>query len=940
MTEAIAIRFLGPTVGIIEGSPVDLGPPRQQATLAVLASHVGRAVSKAQLIDALWGEAPPASAEQSVYTYVAGLRRALEPRRGPRERPQIVTSTAGGYLLRLRPEQIDVWMLAHLLEKASQLKEPGNQLQRLALLNEALDLWRGPSLCGVPGPWAERERMRLEELRFEAVETRADLLIALRRHEEAIESLQELTARSPLRERPRELLMLALFHSDRQAEALAIYEEGRRVLADELGVSPGEGLRRSHEIVLRGPTPSPSREPSIPRQLPRELLGFVGRAAETAKLKGLLVPWDRSPAHPLVVISGPPGIGKSTLAVQVAHLVRDSFPDGQLHLDLRGATPNVPRLGPLDVLGRLLRALGVPGAAVPDDVDEAAAVWRGCIDGKRLLVLLDDAAELAQIRPVLSVPSGSAILVTSRESMRAADDCYQIHLSCLTAAEASTVLAKLVGAERIASDPQGTRRLVEYCDGLPLAIKIVGARLADQPDWGITAFAERFRDERQRLHELEAGDITVRSSFMASLDALRSSPRPIDRSAARVLAQLGILHVPTITADAVAQLAAMDEGEAARSLDRLVNANLLERREQGRYRLHDLVRLFVGELRPEGRHEAMSRVLSYYVATARRASTLMDPHRVQPQELPVDARPRRLSDQDEAVSWLADEEANLTQAALQAMAGEDADLAKLGTALAFALMWYQQKAHHAAEMVTLNSAALEVGIRLDDQRITRFAHSHVAGGLHMHGRPAEAGEHFGIELAMAREAGDVATEHRALGNLANVHLTMEDYGRALHYAQQQLALAKKISSRIGERYAQLIAGAAHTGLRQFEEARVSLEASLRNARADGDIVHEGQAHMHLGEALLAAGRGDVALEHLRQGAAKQQAGGYKIGELRCLVGVSKALRIRGQLTEALETISGAMPLARALGNERWKLRAELEQEAVHAALGVPPVRAV
>ncbi|MFI6597101.1 BTAD domain-containing putative transcriptional regulator [Nonomuraea sp. NPDC050536] len=939
MAEGIVIRFLGPVTGVRDRSPLDLGTPRQQATLAVLASRIGRVVTMNQLIEALWGDDPPRTAEQSVYTYIAGLRRALEPGRGPREPSRLLVGASGGYVLHLPPHQVDVAVLNEHLDAARRVRQSGDHLEALSHLDEALALWRGPTLSGIPGPFAESERDRLEQLRADAVEWRAEALIELGRLQQALAPLRELTAQHPLRERARELTMLALDRLGRQAEALQVFEEARRVLNDELGIDPGEGLSRRHEAILRGGSRPPSESP-IPRQLPRDLIGFVGRAQETLHLRGRLAPWNGSPPHPLVVISGAPGVGKSALAIRVAHLVKDRFPDGQLHVDLRGATPNVPELEPAAILRRLLRALGVDDDAVPADLDEAVAMWRDRLAGRRVLVVLDDAARLDQIRCLLAVPKGNSVLVTSRESLVAGDDCYQVHLARMTRAEATTLLSKLIGAGRVAQDPAAASTLVRLCEGLPLALKIAGARLADRPSWSLSSLTDRLNDERRRLSELEIGDLAVRSSLTSSWKALRAGPRPVDASAARVLSQLGVLHVPTVSAEVVAALSAMSDAEAERSLERLADAHLVERSRSGHYQLHDLVRLFVGELAPDDQHPALIRALSFYVVTARQACTLLDPHRVQAPAPEVDATPPAMKDRDAALRWLEAEETNIGHAAMQAMVHDDPAVARLGVALTFAVLWYQNGAHRGAELVMLNSAALGVGERLDDELIVRGAHSHLAGGLRMLSRLAEAVEHLRIQLEMARAAGDAFDEQRTLGNLAMMHVTMEDFATALDYANAQLSRAREIGSTIGERYSRLVAGSAYRGLGRLDEAEASLRIALHSARSAGDAFHEAQANMILGEVHLAGERIGSALGCLGQAVLQCRDVGYKIGELRCLVGMAQAHRTEGELDKALEAIDSAMPLARTLGNVRWERRAEREQAAVHEALGVPPMRTI
>ncbi|GAA2851456.1 hypothetical protein GCM10010517_09070 [Streptosporangium fragile] len=512
------LDLLGPVSSRRGSRALDPGEPRRQAVLCILAVNAGQVVAKDRLIDGVWGENPPKTAGQSIYTYVSGLRRVLEPDRDPRRPPRLLVSAPGGYALRLAPERVDALLFERRLDRARRSHADASYEAALRSVDGALELWRGPCLSGVPGPFAEFERERLGGLHLSALELRADLLLLLGRPQEAAALLFAVIPEHPLRERLRELYMVALYRCGRQAEALDVYQETRRLLMAELGIEPHESLRRCHELILRAaplpgppvPPVSPAPEPSrpaghrvaapeeVPRQLPRDPVGFVGRAEELARLRALLSPADGGPPRHVVAVTGAPGSGKSTLAVRDAHLVRDRFPGGQLYANLRGATPGIRRLEPIEVITRFLRDLGTPPRAVPTDVDEAAAMWRSRLDGREILVVLDDAADLAQIRPLLSVPVGNAILATSRESLALLDDGAHVPITGMRRAESAAMLANLIGAERAAADVRATTRLIDLCGGLPLAVGIAGARLAKRPRWSVADLVGRLDDERRR----------------------------------------------------------------------------------------------------------------------------------------------------------------------------------------------------------------------------------------------------------------------------------------------------------------------------------------------------------------------------------------------------------------------------------------------------------
>ncbi|MFB9471013.1 BTAD domain-containing putative transcriptional regulator [Nonomuraea salmonea] len=1007
-------------VGVRDGVPLDLGPPLQQAIAAMLATRSGRVVTLPQLIEGLWGDDPPPSAQQSVYTYVAGLRRAFEPGRGRREPPRTVVKAPGGYLLRLDPLRTDVHLFAARLEAADQARRSGDLPSALRTLDEALVLWRGPALSGVPGLFADGERARLDELHVLAVEARAEVLTGLGRPEDALAALHDLTRRHPLRERPRELLMLALHASGRQAQALQVFEEARRVLADELGADPGEGLRRAHRLALtppeeppapdggrmpaQGPPPqdrrqphptrprqappgaqpasprnephgqsgaegasppretgehgaapprgagehgaapsheadarasSPSREEFVPRQLPRALAGFVGRTREIVRLTSLLDPWGDEAPHPFVVICGAPGVGKSTLAVRVAHAVRHRFPDGQLYVNLRGGTPNVPRPSAYEVLSRLLRGLGTPDNAVPADEDEAAALLRSALHGRRLLVLLDDAAGLAQVRPFTAAPPGTTVLVTSRESLVTGADRAQVRLGPLSDAEATAMLANLAGADRVAADLGQTGRLVRLCDGFPLALRIAGARLADRPDWSVGALTERLTDERRRLRELEAGELAVRSSLAASWTALSGSAREIDAAAARLLALLGLLHVPDITLEAAAALSGGSETDVERALERLCDAHLLEAGEPGRYHPHDLVRLFASDLLPAGERTApLLRAFGFYAESVRTAARTSDPHRVHCLHPPVQAAGRSFRDAAEADDWLRTEEATLLAAAVQAMADPDDGVARAGAAIGAALWWYQQKSYRVRHLVATGERLVATGERLQDQVIAMHGHAHLATGLYFKGDPASV-THNERHLALAKRLGDRFNEQRAHGNLSSTLLKWERFEEALDHALAQRVIACEIGSDVGERYALLVAGRAYLELGRFDEAAGVLEEGAAMAERAGDPHSRVEFAVWQGRALIDMGRLDTAFSVLSE-TLEPARSTSRTTEMACLVHLTRVHRLLGQLGEAVRRSAEAVAVAERAGSSYWLERAIAERD--EAASGQRPAR--
>ncbi|MFI7032382.1 BTAD domain-containing putative transcriptional regulator [Microbispora rosea] len=944
------LRLLGPPAGWRGGRPIELGPPLQRAALCVLVGHEGRVVPKDMLISGLWGDRPPNTAEQSVYTYIAGLRRVLEPHPGTRGPYAVLVSRSRGYALERGQMQVDVADFERHLAEARRLHSAGDHRGGLRALDAALAHWSGPALCGVPGPFAEAERARLEELRLSAREDHADTLLGLGLHQEAAAALTDLAAEAPLRERTRDLLMLALYRCGRQADALQTYMDIKRLLAERLGVDPGTALRERYELILRADPSlarvqdraSGAKAPARPpRQLPRAASVLVGRAEELVRLRSLLSPWDGGPPQAVVAITGAPGAGKSALAVRAAHASSSAFPDGQLYVNLQGATPGGERLKPIDVLGRLLRALGLPGGAVPSEEDEAAAVLRDRLEGRRTLILLDDAAGPEQVRALLGLPSGNAVLITSRESHAETDDCVQLVLGRLLRSEAVTVLAKLVGAERIAADPAAADRLAHLCDLLPLSLRLAAARLAERPDWTARDLGTRLEDRRRTLHELESGRRAVRSSLELSYEGLAHGGE-LDRLAARTMCHLGVLHVASLTPELVSALLREPVDAAERALGRLARAHLLEISGPGRYRLHDLVRLFTIELAdarllPEARKDALMSALGFYGATARHASTVLDPHRVQLPWPAVPQRPLALTSADEARDWLEEELPDVVATAAQAMQSEDDDVARLGAYVGFSLMWQLTRGAHRHEQRDLNRQALAVGERTGDQEILSLAHGQFAHALVNLGRETEALLHQRAELELRRALGDRFGEMRALGNLGVVLLKLERYAEAREGAEAQRAIAREIGSEVGERHSLLIRVVACRELGDLTAAMSLLGEVLALAQAAGDRYHESEGLALLSELCLDRGDPRTAKSYLERGLRLAREIGYRVSECESLAMLARVHRLLNEPARALAYAREALAARQRSADENLSRLAEDELRVIETAF--PELRA-
>lgn len=590
---------------------VRLSAAKQRSLLSILLLHGNQPVSVDRLVDGIWGNRMPRSAERVLRTYVAAVRKKLHLGRHS-DPPELVT-VPGGYHLRLAEHDLDLMVFDRLTQRGRAALATGDVSTAATSLQEALDLWRSRPLEDVPlhGDLAT-EATWLEERRLAALETWVQSRLELGEHVDVAAELPALVAEQPLRERLRAHWMLALHRSGRRADALAAYRDLRATMTGELGIEPGQDIQRLHQRILsEDPTldlPPRSRGMStatvrsLPRQLPVATDAFTGRCLETIKLRGLLHPSD-SPGNTIIAaVNGLAGVGKSALAVSVAHQVVDRFPDGQLYADLRGTTTGRAPVQPVAVLGRFLRALGLAATEIPGEEEEAAAVFRARVANRRLLVVLDNAAGVDQTRPLLPACPNCVVLVTSREVLATLNGTARLRLGVLTAAESRELLGKLAGPARLADDPEATQRVAELCGHLPLALRIAGARLMARPTWPVGALADRLADAETRLDELRFADLAVRDSFQASYQALVDSDQPDDRDAAATFPQLAWLGDLEFTVDAAAGPLRRPMPSTETVLERLVDAELLESPAPGRYQFHELVRLFARDIAgPNGR---------------------------------------------------------------------------------------------------------------------------------------------------------------------------------------------------------------------------------------------------------------------------------------------------------------------------------------------------
>jgi len=617
--------------------------------------RAGAFISAEELIDVLWPEDPPKTADGTLRTYVYRLRRVLGERK--------LLRASGGYVLPMSGDDFDASLFRQLADQAGQARAEGDRGTAASHLNEALALWKGVPLAGITGRFAETRRVLLEEMRLTAAEDWAGDNLALGRHAEVIPVLASMAGDYPYCERLRALHMLALYRAGRQAEALAVFNEVRHQLATELGIDPGPQLQDLHLRVLSAdpalmdvpaaespawagsPEPgAPAREQeddhddaaasaaddpvtapvAPPAQLPRDLPNFAGRRTDVEFLLA-----EESGPVGVTVITGMAGVGKTTLAVHAAHLMADRFPDGQLCIDLRGFDRSGVALGQEDAVRQLLAGLGVPRERIPAGAEAQVGLYRSVLAGRQVLIVLDNARSAEQVRPLLPGGSQCGVLVTSRDQMRsliATEGARLIGLTPFSPPEAREALARRLGADRVDADIEGAERLIELCAGLPLALSVVAARAAVYADYPLSSLATELSESGSRLSALADPDSAVDSRASLSLSYQALSP-----GAARLL-RLSALHPGSeVSSEAMADLAGISTPEAAAGLEELERGHLMTRPWPGYYASHDLVRAYAAELADADpateSHPARMRVLSHHRHSANAAMRAPRPTR-------------------------------------------------------------------------------------------------------------------------------------------------------------------------------------------------------------------------------------------------------------------------------------------------------------------------
>lgn len=922
-------EILGP-LGVRHEGEAHLLPGRMlPVLLGTLLVRANQAVSADVLVDALWGSRRTERPEQALQVHVHRLRRAL----GESDR---LAHGPGGYRLTVRLGELDADRFETLVDEAAEVlaQDPERSVE---LARKALELWRGRPFEDLDVPELVAEADRLADRRLAATEVLYEAELTRGRDSSVIADLTELVRQHPLRERLHGLLMAALYRAGRQADALQVFRGVRQTLVDELGLEPGPELQAIEQKILAGepvevgaPT---TRSGPRPAQLPANVSGFVGRESALGELDGL-ANLDGEETAPIVAITGTAGVGKTALAVRWAHQVKDQFSDGQLYVDLRGYGPDQP-VEPGDALAGFLRALGAGGPGAPQDLAERSAQFRSLVDGRRMLVVLDNARTADQVRPLLPGSSSCVALVTSRgmlSSLAAREGARRIDLELMTDDEARGLLRQFL-SERGDADPAGLDPLIALCARLPLALRIAAERIRERHDQSMATLVEELTSEQSRLDALDTGEdvsTSVRAVFSWSYGQL-----PAD--AARLFRRFGLHPGRDVDAYALSALFGSDDLRGTRRLlDVLVRAHLVDEIAAGRYQLHDLLWTYAGELarvadNAEECAEARHRLIDYYLHAASRAMDLFAPEQGDAMLEPSSPPPvPALSDHDSALAWLDTERANLIAAAEWAAEhGNRQDTIRFA-----AILWcYLDTSWHLDDARRLHERALALARDLGDPTAEGVAL--LASGLlhHRTWRNTDAARELERALALHEQLGDQRMQVITLYYLGAACYILDRIEEATHHMERSLELARDLDSAALQVSPSAGLGGLYLWQGRFDQASQVLTQARRLAD-DHDIRWvQPRILVNLAQVCLETGQHEESLDYLLRAlrlARKAQMRGHELNVMHHLGVVYQRL---GDVVEAMKHHREALAAARTLGEGSLEVAALIGLAETHAATG-------
>lgn len=940
MDRLTRIDLLGSVRVVVDGQEVDAGRPMQLAVLTALVLRAPQLVELSELVEALWGGEPPGSAWGIVHTYVSRLRRVLEPDRTKRAPSAALRTEGSGYLLVSDRFSCDVLAFVRFVEGARALSSAGDLESAVAAFDQALGLWRGVPLAGVPGPFADAQRARLTDLRLSGLEERAEAMLRGGRYADVVRDLTGLVDEVPTREQFCGLLMVALHRLGRRTEALALYERTRSTLVRELGIDPGPRLRTVHERIVADqqdlwiPGEARGSDSRAPAQLPHDIAGFSGRTEQLAELRLLLPAPGRDTTTegvPIVAIDGAGGTGKTALAVHLAHEITVRFPDGQLYLDLRGFGPAGPPVSAGSALSVLLNGLVGPGRRLPTDLDEQVALYRSHMAGRRMLILLDNASSADQVRPLLPGTAGSMVIITSRARLSGLvvrDGAHRLTLRAMATAESVDLLAAGLGRSRVQAEPEAALALANLCGHLPLALRIVVERAAMRPHLTLADLVHELSDVTGRLDVLQSPEdelSAIRAVFSWSYQAL-------DPRHAWLFRLLGLHPGGEFGLDSVVALTGAQVAEAKRLLTGLLTAHLIESTARDRYRFHDLVAIYARECAvrlesAEQRAAALDRVLEWYLRTAASANETIGrvPVGFGRRMTAFDLTPLSFEGAADAIGWCERELPTIVDCVRSASQAGHHDGA---WRLAAVLGSFFQRTKHIAENIQCSRVGLAAARKCHEP----FGEAWLLGNLgnaYFDLRDMEnARDHHRAAAEVHSAVGDWPGLGRALMNLAVAQKNLGEFDDAVRLHTTASGIFAELEDRGGEAAALSNLGEVLVMQERHEEAaKHHLRAVELSSGSDNPRV-EGYCLGNLGESYRRLGRPREAEQRYHQALAVFRRTGDRLGEALCLVALSRVLQdaddVGGVLTDAVgvlkelgdRQVAIAKSLLESVGRER------------------------
>ncbi|MFF5204383.1 BTAD domain-containing putative transcriptional regulator [Streptosporangium sp. NPDC000396] len=954
----------------VERAPLRKG--REQIVVALLGLNLDIVVTSDLMIDAIWGEDPPRTAQNQVAICVSSLRKRLA---GPGD--SLIATVRSGYILRAENCEVDYVIAQERIRLAHTARADGRAEDARRLLREAMGLWRGETLAGIGSDLLRARAAGVERQRRSIIEECLELEIELGYYRDAINQLTALLAVSPHDERSCVLLMKALYGAGHQAEAMDVYQRIRVRLQDDLGVDPGADLRAAYAAILSGermaaprtplpprpasdpvsgplesalasaeeghdagrePTAEPSR-PSVPRQLPARPVFFSGRDAELGHLDKELAIRQASGATPCLVIVGMGGVGKTTLAVHWAYQVTDRFPDGQLYCDLRSNAGDP--MAPSKVLDDLLRGLGVPGNDMPDSLDGRAALFRTLLADKRMLIILDNACDSEQVRPLLPGAAGCVVVVTSRAAMSGltvVEGAALLRLRALKEEQAERVLGLALGGDSRGGDARGIRDLAKLCDGLPLALRIVAAKLTARPHWTVAELVERLRDERRRLRELSHDETGLLSGFVLSYQGLGTG-------VARLFRQLGLIDAPDLPGWVASPLTELDMDKAQDMLEELVAAHLLDvtGRDgigQNRYRMHDLVRLFARQRAMEEdtedeRKAALGRVMGAWMGLVEeahrrvRGGDYLVMHGMAPRWRIEPAQTNTLLRRP--LEWLEAERRGIVSAIFQAA---DAGLDELCWDLTATVATLFETRGYVDDWRATHERALEA-VRRTGNRHGEAAMLYGQAGIEI----TRDGKHAEDLLERARslfeEIGDERGIAHVLRSLAVLDRLGGRFDVAMERYRQTLSTLRRVGDHVAQTHTLIGLALIYLERRDAHAARETLTEALTLAEKTGDSRSRAQVLYRIGELRLAEQDFEGAVGAFAVAIDLARALDDTTGEAFLLRALGEAALLQGDLSTARRSLDRAVELASGLTDAFLNGRVCLTLAELRVADGEP-----